>query len=261
MINITLLSDYGNASHYSASIKGNLYKNIANIQVIDISHNVEKYNNFQASFILRNVIDNFKEGSIHLICVNTNVFLNSKIIIAYYKNQYFIALDNGLLNLFFENENAEIWELKEEYLKENKSLFVENNQFIFIANQLVNNNAIEKFAIKSTLTKQNVINNFEFDENGITATVMYIDGFGNAITNISKEIFLQYSVNKKFKIYYARKEFFTKISNHYKEVQIGGELILFNSSNFLEIATNEGNASQLLGLRVGSKILIEFIKK
>lgn len=261
MINITLISDFGNASHYSAAIKGNLYKNIPNCQIIDISHNIEKFNNFQAAFILKSLLNSFKDGTIHLVCVNTNIYNYQKIIIGFYKNQYFIATDNGLLNLVFDSNKAIIWELNPDHINEKETLFTENNQFVLIANHLANNIPLDSFAKKGSLSKQNLLQNFEADENGITASVVFIDGFGNAITNISKDSFFDIAKNKKFKIYYARKEFFTKIYTHYKEVQIGAELILFNSNNYLEIATNEGNASQLLGLRVGSKILIEFINK
>ncbi|MBJ7429545.1 MAG: SAM-dependent chlorinase/fluorinase, partial [Bacteroidia bacterium] len=51
MKNITLTSDYGNASHYAAAVKGNLYKSIANIQVVDVSHNIDKFNKLQAAFV------------------------------------------------------------------------------------------------------------------------------------------------------------------------------------------------------------------
>jgi hypothetical protein len=101
--------------------------------------------------------------------------------------------------------------------------------------------------------------NIEIHDQGIVAFVAFIDGFGNAILNVDKILFENVRNGRLFKIYYARKEFFYKINKHYKEVEKGEEAILFNSSGYLEIATNEGNASQLLGLRVGSKIMIEFL--
>ena len=52
--------------------------------------------------------------------------------------------------------------------------------------------------------------------------------------------------------------FFDEISQHYSEGMPGTELLLFNSNNYLEIATNRGNASQLLGLKLNSNIMIEF---
>ena len=71
---ITLTSDYGNNSHYIASIKGNLLKNINNIQIVDVSHGIQKFNKIEAAFVLSNSYKNFANASIHLICVDTNIF-------------------------------------------------------------------------------------------------------------------------------------------------------------------------------------------
>jgi S-adenosylmethionine hydrolase len=59
---ITLTSDYGNNSHYIASIKGNLLKHIINIQIVDVSHGIQKFNKIEAAFVLGNSYKNFKNG-------------------------------------------------------------------------------------------------------------------------------------------------------------------------------------------------------
>jgi len=49
-------------------------------------------------------------------------------------------------------------------------------------------------------------------------------------------------------LYFKRNETITNLSWHYNEVGEGEKLCLFGISNYLEIAINKGNASQLLGL-------------
>lgn len=257
MKNITLISDYGNASHYAAALKGNLFKTVPNIRIIDISHTIEKFNKLQSAFILNAIYKNFEEGTIHLICVDTNLFMYEQIIIAKHQNQYFIALDNGILNLMFEGEPDEIWTLNSNLCNSNDS-FIENEAFVLIAKHLTSNSPISLIATKGKLNYKLSHPNIEIHDQGIVAFVAFVDGFGNAILNVDKILFEKIRRGRLFKIYYARKEFFDKINKHYKEVEKGEEAILFNSSGYLEIATNEGNASQLLGLRVGSKIMIEF---
>jgi S-adenosylmethionine hydrolase len=256
--NITLISDYGNASHYAAALKGNLFKTVPNIRIIDISHTIEKFNKMQSAFILNSIYKNFEEGTIHLICVDTNLFMYEQIIIAKHQNQYFIALDNGILNLMFGGQPDEIWSLNSNFCNFN-DLFIENEAFVSIAKHLTANLPLSLIATNGKLNYKLNHPNLEIDENGIIALVAFIDGFGNAILNVEKTLFEKQRENRLFKIHYARKEFFDKINKHYKEVKIGEEAVLFNSSGYLEIATNEGNASQLLGLRVGSKIMIEFL--
>lgn len=258
MKNITLTSDYGNESHYAAAVKGNLYQSIANIQVIDISHSIDKFNKLQASFVLKSIYKNFAIGSIHLICIDTNVYVYNRIIVLIIDGQYFICLDNGILNLMFVNLKTDIWVVNEFFYDYN-TLFIENSSFVKIANHLALGLPIDQIAEKGVLNNQLVHTNIQIENDGITAAVIYIDGFGNAFINVNKILFDEVCNGRKFKIHYARREFFAQISKHYKEVKIGAEVIMFNSEGYLEIATNEGNAAQLLGLRVGSKIMIEFL--
>ncbi len=257
MKNITLTSDYGNASHYAAAVKGNLYKSIANIQVIDVSHTIDKFNKLQAAFVLKSIYKNFAPGSIHLICIDTNIYNYQRIIILVIDNQYFICLDNGILNLMFADEQTEIWLVNNQFYDANTT-FIENSAFVSIANHLSQGLPLNQIAEPSLLNNQLVHANVQIDKDEIKASVVYIDGFGNAFINVNKSMFDEVGSGRKFKIHYARKDYFSQIVKHYKEVKLGAEAIMFNADGYLEIATNEGNASQLLGLRVGSKIIIEF---
>ena len=138
-------------------------------------------------------------------------------------------------------------------------VFIENDVFVKIAEHLVNKLPITTIADLSELNNQLELRNVSIDEEGITANVAYIDGFGNVHFNLHFNTFDKVRNGRDFKIYYARKNYFDKISKHYNEVKSGTELILFNSNNYLEIAINKGNASQLLGLKTNSKIIIEFL--
>lgn len=95
-------------------------------------------------------------------------------------------------------------------------------------------------------------------ENNLHGTVMMIDGFGNAITNITREVFEKARSDRSFKVFYWRKHFIEKISNHYHDGAEGEDLLLFNEGNYLEIAIYKGRGAQLLGLRKGSNIVVEF---
>ncbi len=254
---ITLTSDYGNSSHYIAAIKGNLLKHIPTIQIVDVTHGIQKFNKIEAAFVLSNSYKNFSEGSIHLICVDTNIYEHKNIIIAKHQNQYFIALDNGIINLIFDQQSIEVWVFKKALLA-NVDLFIENDVFVKIAEHIANKLPMSDIAELGKLTNELVLRNVTIDEDGITANVAYIDGFGNVHFNLNKTTFEEVRKGRSFKIYYARKNFFDTISKHYNESVSGTELLLFNSNNYLEIAINKGNASQLLGLKINSKIIIEF---
>jgi S-adenosylmethionine hydrolase len=88
--------------------------------------------------------------------------------------------------------------------------------------------------------------------------VVYVDRFGNVIINITKERFEKLRAGRDFVINFKKNDEFREISNTYSDVQEGEKLCLFNSSGYLEIAINKGNAGELLGLQTDDMIQIEF---
>jgi len=95
------------------------------------------------------------------------------------------------------------------------------------------------------------------DANSIQGTVIHIDIYGNAITNIEKEYFENVVGARRFEIDMPRYgETITKINNRYDDVTPGKMVALFNASGFLEIALNQGDISLLYGLEYADKIRI-----
>ena len=104
------------------------------------------------------------------------------------------------------------------------------------------------------------INNYNFDstsikpvidKNSIRCTVIYIDNFGNVVTNIQKQLFQNTVGDKKFKIFHGSDtDSINKISQVYNDVSIAEKLAIFDMNDYLQIAINKGNASSLLGLKV-----------
>lgn len=86
---------------------------------------------------------------------------------------------------------------------------------------------------------------------------MYIDGFHNAITNIDRALFEQVVNKREFVLYYWGKHSISKLSRHYQDGKPGDDVLLFNENGYLEIAMNRGKGAQLMGLKAGSKIVVE----
>jgi hypothetical protein len=93
----------------------------------------------------------------------------------------------------------------------------------------------------------------------IIGSIIYIDSYNNAITNISKKLFDRVGNGRKFEIYvqsnYNKVNF---ISKGYNEVDLGELLALFNSANLLEFAIRNGYAAELLSLNVGGSVRVKF---
>ena len=103
------------------------------------------------------------------------------------------------------------------------------------------------------LTLQPVITNQQ-----IRGTIIYIDNYDNAISNISRRLFDQVGQDRHFEISFKRHPALTQLSEDYEEVDIGEPLCLFNRAGYLKIAVNMGKAASLLGLRLEEMIQIDF---
>ena len=99
-------------------------------------------------------------------------------------------------------------------------------------------------------------------ESSITGSVIYLDTYQNAITNISKEFFERIVGGKDFQIFVQSKHYMLdSINTRYNETPDGELLAIFNSLGLLEVAIRNGNAAGLLRLSTDSTIRIDFKEK
>lgn len=275
---ITLTSDFGVKDYFVSSVKGAILKELADVTIVDISHHVNPYDLAEAAYIIRNSYEEFPEGTIHIIGINALSTPFQKPICALINHHYFICADNGILSLICQkNQPEEIYEITA-YPEGIDSLFPMKNCFVPVACHLARGGVLSLLGIKRTEMKQlNELNPIYRDDKFIIGNVIYIDHFGNLVSNISKDFFDEISQGRKYKILLRQKDFsmtdITVIYEHYhevvqdfnKEVQaFGRTLCLFNSAGFLEVTlyksnpTISGGANQLMGLKKNDTITIEF---
>ena len=275
---ITLTSDYGTKDYFVSSVKGAILSELADVTIVDISHLVNPYDLSEAAYIIRNTYEEFPKGTIHVIGVNAISSPFQKPICALINGYYFICADNGILSLICEkNEPEEIYEITA-YPEGIDSLFPMKNCFVPVACHLARGGVPALLGNKRTELKQlNELKPLYRDDKIITGNVIYIDHFGNVVTNISREFFEEIAQDRKYKILLRQKDFsmtdITVIYDHYNEVvqdfskeiqAFGRTLCLFNSAGFLEVTLYKSNpvisggANQLMGLKKGDTITIEF---
>jgi S-adenosylmethionine hydrolase len=93
----------------------------------------------------------------------------------------------------------------------------------------------------------------------ITGSVIHIDSYQNAVTNISRDLFRRIGNGRPFKIYVQSKHYrIDRINKRYNETPPGELLAIFNAANLMEIAIRNGNAAGLLKLTTSSTIRVEF---
>src|SRR5690606_40059013 len=101
---ITLTTDYGLRDFYVALAKGVLNSRFPDVTVVDISHEIDLYNIGMGSYVLKNAFAYFPTKTIHIFAVDASFSEKKDYLVMEYKNQYFIAPDNGALSLILVDD-------------------------------------------------------------------------------------------------------------------------------------------------------------
>jgi S-adenosylmethionine hydrolase len=225
------------------------------VSIVDISHHLPPYDLIQAAFLLQNCLDDFEQQAVHIVAVDTSLVLYKNILIAKYKSNWIITSDNGFLSML-NKKFDQVYVVNEQEFDIN-DISPERNVFTKLAGYILSNQAIETFANQAVVIKE--VDNLKpvVDQLQIRATIVHVDGYDNAVTNLNKAEFEQWIADSSFRIYYKRKEYLEQIENNYAKVLPGMGVAVFNDKGWLEIAINKGKGKSLLGLKLGDQIIIE----
>ncbi len=254
---ITLTTDLGYKDFYQSALKGSILCLLPNANLIDITHDITAFNIPQAAFVLKNAYPYFPKGSVHLIGIDSVFNEDTRYLALKYKGHYFVGSDNGIFSLLFDELPDEIVELN--IMQDLKFLhFPLTDIFAKAASHLAKGGKLKEIGIPVSKLEEKVHLQPVIERDMIRGSVIYIDSFQNAITNITKDLFSKIQRNRDFTLFFRKNESISQLSWHYNEVPEGEKLCLFGISNHLEIAINKGNASGLLGLHLGDIVRIEF---
>lgn len=254
---ITLTTDLGNVDFYQAALKGSLISQYPEVRLVDISHDVPPFDIQNAAFLLRNAYPYFPEGTVHLIGIDSVFNDDARYLALRYQGHFFIGTDNGIFSLMFDSDPEEIVELN--LMQDLKYLhFPLTDIFSKAASHLAKGGMLKDIGDPTNRIVERSLIQPVVEKDGLRGSVVYVDSFGNVISNISKELFNVEQKGRDFTVYFRRNETINHLSWHYNEVPEGEKLCLFGISNYLEIAINKGDASKLLGLKAGDIIRVEF---
>jgi len=272
---VTLLTDFGNKDYFVAAVKGAIINEVENPLIIDITHEIQPYNHTQAAYVLKNAFRSFPEGSIHIIGVESEKTPENKHITMLFEGHYFIGADNGILSMIRENFNAK--KIVEINIHQNvTTTFPVLDIFVKVAAHISRKGQLEVIG-KSTkvikeLTNVNPVVNNKGDQ--IVGSVIYVDNYGNVITNITRKLFQEVRKSRAFTIF-ARNIKFKKVVETYGEAidfstpkekrdEDGKKIALFNSADHLELAIYKsnpqtvGSAYSLFGLEYREAVTVNF---
>jgi len=272
---ITLTTDFGTKDHFVGAVKGAIYSELSDAKIVDITHEISPFNITETAYILKNSYQSFPSGTIHIIGVDSELSAENKHIALELDGHFFVCPDNGLISMIASEINpTKIVEINIHDRIESSfpvlDVFVQVACFIARGGNLgVIGKEIKSY--KKMIEIQPKVNQ---GQNQIIGGVIYIDNYGNVISNISKKMFSEIGKGRNFKITATRYSFNKVVSKYNDIVGVnskdirqfdGNRLALFNSAGYLEIAIyrsnlkSVGGASTLLGLEYRDPIIIDFL--
>ncbi|HEX5002772.1 MAG TPA: SAM-dependent chlorinase/fluorinase [Bacteroidia bacterium] len=255
---ITLTTDWGTRDFFVAALKGELLKQCPNVPVIDISHHVKQYDIIEGALILRNSWSHYPEGTVHVVGLIAHGGHKSSAIALKHKGHYFIGNNDGFFSLAFDEVPSEkyyIMDAKGAMVIPSLQVLADSAAYLAKGGKVSDmGKPVDDYLVKTMFQPY-------LEDDSISGAVIYQDSFGNLITNVTSELFNRIGGGRAFEIHLRMREYMlSNISTDYKEAGPGNMLVLFNSSGYLEIAICEGNAAELLYLRYGDTIRIDFLK-
>ncbi len=257
MSTITLTTDFGTKDYYVGVLKGVILGINPAARLVDLVHDLPPQGVLQAAFALFNAFTYFSEGTIHLAVVDPGVGSDRAILAVRADGHLFISPDNGLLGYVLDN--AKKYEIRK---AENPALFLPNISHTFHGRDIMAPTAahlslgFEFEKVGPKIENPVILPNMKPDiqSDGIEGRVIYIDRFGNLITNIPNR-----SVQDDKMVISAGTVEIWKLSSSYDSVKPGEYLVVHGSSGFLEIAKNMGSAEDLPGLTLGTVVHIKHL--
>jgi S-adenosylmethionine hydrolase len=272
---ITLTTDFGLKDHFVGALKGSIYKELADAKIVDISHGISPFNIQECAYILENSYKSFPDGTIHIIGVDSEPTRENQHIVVFLDGHYFITANNGVIGLLTSEINPEkVVEIN--IPNPLNGSFPVMDVFIQVACHIARGGTLEVVGKPFNQLKDLVgfLPSITDNGNKIIGSVIYIDNYGNVVTNIRKKFFEAYRKGRDFELN-ARTTKIKEIHNTYSDIinfdlekgkrkGAGDLLALFNSSEYIELAIYKsdlntvGAASSLLGLTYRDTITINF---
>ncbi len=285
---ITLLTDFGNQDAYVGIMKGVIAGINPFANIVDICHNVPPQDIFGGAYLLYSSYKYFPRKTIHVAVVDPGVGSRRDIVCVETKDCFFLVPDNGILGFIIQNEKLKsIFRITNNkyFLPSPSNTFHGRDVFASVAAHLSLGVKPQQLGIKiDQLEQLDIPKPVPKKAGQVEGQIIYIDRFGNLITNIKKEYLVKWVGGQKSEVGSQKTDICKKaskekilsqhdtietaigkkkimgLSKTYTDVKPGEPLALFGSAGFLEVSINQGNAQRYFKADKGSKIIIENVR-
>ncbi|MCC6698612.1 MAG: SAM-dependent chlorinase/fluorinase [Candidatus Hydrogenedentes bacterium] len=255
---ITLTTDFGTRDAYAAVMKGVILNFCPDARVVELTHDIPPQDVFEGALFLAEAAPYFPPGTIHCVVVDPGVGTARLPIVVSAGDHIFACPDNGVLTLYTRQHPIHEARMitNPRFMRGSISAtFHGRDIFAPAVAALTRGVPIQDAGERLTaLTMLEIPEVRKSEEGLIEGIVMHVDHFGNAITNINRVHFGDRTATE-IRIGLHR---FSSVHETYGDVEPGHAVVLFGSSDYLEIAVHRGNARKQLGLARGTRVEVRF---
>lgn len=255
---ITLLSDFDLRDGYVGIMKGVIYGIAPAAQIVDLSHHIAAQDIRAGALVLRNAASFFPQHSIHVAVVDPGVGSARAPIVVATAAALFVGPDNGLLAPAVAAQGGArgIWRIDANAYVRNAVSHTFHGRDIFApaAAHLATGVRPEQFGSALAAMQPLSLPEPERGAGFVRGEVIYVDHFGNLITNIAEDD-LRALATPGVSVSMINVPHVPLVSA-YAQGAPSGVLAIINSWGLLEIAVRDGHAAQQLGAALGAVVTV-----
>ena len=259
---ITLTTDFGTQDHFVGTMKGVILGINPNVQLVDITHELPPHDVIGAAFSIRCSYAYFPRWSIHLVVVDPTVGSQRRPILVVGDQHYFIGPDNGVFSLVYEVEPyIRVYHLTEThfFLSEISTTFHGRDIFAPVAAWLAKGvEPAQMGEVIEDFVRIPIPRPIAIEEKTMKGVVLYVDRFGNLITNFTRESLaglLGEDLSQPC-VVQIQNQSIPGLKSAYFEVPQGQPVALIGSTGYLEIGANQASAARILKAGRGTEVIV-----
>ncbi|MGH9894310.1 MAG: SAM hydrolase/SAM-dependent halogenase family protein [bacterium] len=256
---VTLLTDFGDRDYFVASMKGVILNINPQARIVDLSHQIAPQQVGDAAYLLGACYRYFPEGTVHVAVVDPGVGSARRPLLVTTSRYFFLAPDNGLLTPIFDEElNVEARKIdnRQYRLDSEGATFDGRDLFAPAAAWLTRGQQPGSFGPLIQDAVRLPGNEPTRDGPVLVGQVVYIDRFGNLITNITAAHVqdMQRSRKQGGVTFRLKGVHIEGLASHYAAGSDTKPAGVINSNGQVEFFVKDGNCAELLKCRQGERV-------
>jgi S-adenosylmethionine hydrolase len=252
---LTLTTDFGEADHYAAAMKGVILGIAPRAQIVDITHQIQPFQIIEGAFVIAEACRHFPKKTIHIVVVDPGVGSSRRPILVEAAGQYFTGPDNGVLSLIYSRTASKVRELTNQryWLPNPSNTFHGRDIFAPVTAHLAK--GVRPSAMGPVIEdylRPRMAMPERIGSRSWSGSVLKVDRFGNLITNLHVDQFPD--LTQRPIIVMAGVWAIKKRVENFSQGGVNEPVVLIGSSGYLEVAVNQGSAARMLGCGAGAPV-------